>query len=104
MAVETAHTWDGVRAWHWMSERLLTLWAGHGPAAAYLSDLVTVLEPIRLAITTAEATPRRLLDRSMVSTGSVPFSWLISSEWPSTLRRQQHGSARVRGGGGVSGC
>ena len=87
-----------------MCQRLLTLWAGHGPAAAYLSDLVTVLEPIRLAITTAEATPSCSFDRSMVSTGSVPFSCLISSGVPSTLRRQHHGSARVRGGVSVSGC
>ena len=80
-------------------QRLLTLWAGHGVAAAHLSDFVTVFERIRLAITMAEATRSPLFDRSMDSTGSVPRSWLIWSAWPSILHRRTRALSGI-----VSGC
>ena len=43
-----------------------------------MSDLVAVFEPIKLAMMVAESTVRRLRERSMESTGSVPLSFMIS--------------------------
>ena len=64
--------------------------------AAYLSDLVAVFEPIRLKMMVAESAVRRLLERSMESTGSVPLSFMISRGWPSRLQMRVKKS--------VSGC
>ena len=46
-----------------------------------MSDLVTVLVWIRLAMTIAERTDRPFCERSMDSTGSVPLSFMISRGW-----------------------
>ena len=46
-----------------------------------MSDLVTVLVWIRLAMTIAERTDRPFRERSMDSTGSVPLSFMISRGW-----------------------
>ena len=54
--------------------------------ATYLSELVAVFEPIRLAMMVAESTVRPLYERSMESTRSVPLSFMISRGWPSTLQ------------------
>ena len=51
-----------------------------------MSDLVAVLEPIRVAMMVAESPVRPLRERSMDSTGSVPLSFMISRGWPSTLQ------------------
>ena len=55
-------------------------------AATYLSDLVAVFEPIKLAMMVAESRVRSLPERSMDSTGSVPLNFMISRGWPSTLQ------------------
>ena len=57
-----------------------------GGEAAHLSDLVTVLVWIRLAMTIAERNDRPFCERSMDSTGSVPLSFMISRGWSSRLQ------------------
>ena len=47
--------------------------------------MVAVFEPMRLAMTMADRTPRSLPERLIASTGSSPLSCLIGSGWPSRL-------------------
>ena len=53
--------------------------------ASFVSEPLT---PIRAPITTADATPRSLWDKSMDSTGSVPLSFLMGSANPSMFACQ----------------
>ena len=53
--------------------------------AAYQSDLVAVFDSIKLAMMVAESTVRPFPARKMVSTGSVPLSFMISRGCPSRL-------------------
>ena len=57
--------------------------------AAYLSSFSTELSLIQAAMMMPEATPRRLPDRSIASTGLMPLSSSISSGWPSTLHNHE---------------
>ena len=53
------------------------------------TDVNAPLTPIKEAITTAEATPRLLRERSSVSTGSVPLIFLTGRAYPSKFTYAQ---------------